>query len=245
MKSIPQTLKKFEDFLRSTEIPANEITFERAQTLPWESKCGGCPYLEKAEDYPRDENGKPMIFLAQINLDEMPRLEDFPEHGLLQFYIGNDGLLGLHSACKVIYISEYKTDKTALLTKNPFEDDYKNEAPFSNEGRMKFKQTGRFIGVDCPKFNEQFEDKVSEDEWDALYDLCYPEGCFVGGYPLFVQHTPEYYETGELDVVLLQLDCEDECGIMFGDSGNCNFFISREDLKAGNFDNVVYDWQCC
>ena len=37
----------------------------------------------------------------------------------------------------------------------------------------------------------------------------------------------------------------DVCGIMFGDSGNCNFFISKEDLVKKDFSNVVYDWQCC
>lgn len=46
-------------------------------------------------------------------------------------------------------------------------------------------------------------------------------------------------------MLLLQLDVEDECGIMFGDSGNCVFLISKEDLKNRNFDNVQYEWQCC
>ncbi|MDE7399730.1 MAG: DUF1963 domain-containing protein [Oscillospiraceae bacterium] len=242
---IPDKLKKYEEYLKSTEKPANEITFTRASTLPWESKCGGCPYLESDEDYPRDENGKPMMFLAQINLDEMPPLEDFPEHGLLQFYIGDDDMLGLDSACKVIYIPEYKKDASALLSENPFENDYTGQTPFTNEGKISFKLSSRFIGVDCREFNEQFEDKVSEDEWDALYELCYAEGSFVGGYPLFVQQAPAYYDDGTYDTVLLQLDCEDECGIMFGDSGNCNFFISKEDLKSRNFDNVEYSWQCC
>lgn len=28
-------------------------------------------------------------------------------------------------------------------------------------------------------------------------------------------------------------------------TGDCNFIISREDLLAGNFCGVEYDWQCC
>ncbi len=87
MKEIPEILKPYEEYLRSTEKPALEITFERRETLPWESKVGGCPYLKSEADYPHG-NGRPMMFLAQINLDDMPHLEDFPEHGLLQFYIG-------------------------------------------------------------------------------------------------------------------------------------------------------------
>lgn len=245
MKEIPESLKKHEEYLRSTEKPAVEITFERGDTLPWESKCGGCPYLESEDDFPRDQDGKPMMFLAQINLDEMPPLKDFPTHGLLQFYIGDDDYFGGDSACKVIYIPEYKKDASALIEENPFENDYIGYAPFSNEGRMKFKETTRFIGTECREFYDKFRDKVTDEEWDELYHLCYPEGCLVGGYPLFVQQTPEYYDSGEYDTVLLQLDCEDECGIMFGDAGNCVFLISKEDLKNGNFDNVEYDWQCC
>lgn len=245
MRTVPEILKKYEEYLKSTEKPAVEISFKRGETLPWESKCGGCPYLEKEDDYPIDENGKPMMFLAQINLDEMPPLEDFPDHGLLQFYIGDDDCLGLKSACKVIYIPEYTTNIDTLIGKNPFEKSYMGYTPFTREGKMGFTKTTRFIGTECQEFQDKFADKVPEDEWDALYDLCYPENCLVGGYPLFVQNTPPYYDDGEIDVLLLQLDCEDECGIMFGDAGNCVFLISKEDLKNRNFDNVEYDWQCC
>ena len=37
----------------------------------------------------------------------------------------------------------------------------------------------------------------------------------------------------------------DDSEIMWGDSGVCNFFISDEDLKALNFDRVLYNWDCC
>ena len=190
-------------------------------------------------------NGTPMFFFEQIKLDEMPKLEDFPEHGLLQFYIGDDDYYGGDSACKVVYIPEYKKDASALLSENPFENDYMGMTPFTEEGKMKFKTTSRFICTECQEFEDKFVDKVSEEEWDELYELCYPEGCLVGGYPLFVQHSPAYYDDGLYDTLLLQLDCDDECNIMFGDSGNCYFLISKEDLKNRNFDNVEYGWQCC
>ncbi|KOM88315.1 DUF1963 domain-containing protein [Clostridium botulinum] len=74
------------------------------------------------------------------------------------------------------------------------------------------------------------------DEFDGA-------GSRIGGYPYFVQSESEHYK--EHNILLLQLDIEDECGIMFGDSGNCNFFISEEDLKNRDFSNVKYDWQCC
>ncbi len=245
MTEIPEILKPYEEYLRSTEKPAIEISFKKGNTLPWESKVGGCPYLESEEDYPRDGDGKPMMFLAQINLDDMPHLEDYPENGLLQFYIGDDDCLGDDSPCKVIYIPEYAKDASRLLSKNPFEENYKDKTPFMNEGKMTFVPKTMLIGTECQEFQEKFWKKVSDEVWDALTDVCYPEGSLVGGYPLFVQQAPEYYDSGEFDTLLLQLDCDDECGIMFGDAGNCYFLISKEDLKNKNFDNVQYGWQCC
>ncbi len=244
MKEIPEILKPYEEYLRSTEKPALEMTFERGGTLPWESKVGGCPYLKSEADYPRD-NGRPMMFLAQINLDDMPRLEDFPESGLLQFYIGDDDCLGGDSSCKVIYLPEYEKDASKLLSKNPFEDGYMGMTPFEYEGKMTFTPKTMLIGTECREFQEKFPNKVSEEVLDELYAVCYSEGCLVGGYPLFVQQAPEYYDDGEYDTLLLQLDCDDECGIMFGDAGNCFFLIPKEDLKNRRFDRVEYGWQCC
>lgn len=241
MKKIPAQLKAYAEELRSTEKPSVEIAFSQVDTLPWESKCGGCPYLESEEDYPLDEEGNPMIFLAQINLDEMPHLEDFPEQGLLQFYIGYDG-----EDCKVIYIPDYKTDESALLSVNPFEEDYEEMAPYEAEVKMEFRQESRFVCTNCAEFDSKFgEGKVAEEDRRALRKLCYGAGSRVGGYPLFVQEAPVFYDEGECDTLLLQLDGDDECGIMFGDSGNCFFLISKEDLKNRDFDRVEFGVQGC
>ena len=45
------------------------------------------------------------------------------------------------------------------------------------------------------------------------------------------------------DTLLLQIDSEDD--IMWGDSGIANFFISEEDLKNKNFEDMLYNWDCC
>ena len=203
---IPEILQPYADFLQSTARPSNRIIFTLDQTRPWESKLGGCPYLEDIGQYPMGEDGSPMMFLAQINLGEMPPLPDFPQEGLLQFYVENDDCYGLDSVCVVRYIPKY-------------------------------------IGTECPEFIEKFNG-VSEKVNDALYDFCDASDSRVGGYPYFVQYAPAYY-TSEKYVLLLQLDLDDTSGIMFGDSGNCTFLISREELLAKNFSNVEYDWQCC
>jgi len=241
--NIPKILEPYKEYLISTVKQSNRICFTLEDTKPWESKLGGCPYLEKIEQYPRDINGRPMMFLAQINFAEMASLQDFPQKGLLQFYVSNDDCYGLDERCVVKYISEYKTDETVLVNENPYSDDYGKNLPFSNDCKITFIQEDVFIGTECPEFQDQFVN-VSEKEQDALYQLCSASESRVGGYPYFVQGAPAYYNSTE-SILLLQLDVDDTSGLMFGDGGNCTFIISRRDLLAGDFSRVNYDWQCC
>lgn len=242
---LPTSIERYREDLEKTLRQSNEITFTLEESKPWESKLGGCPYLERLEDYPIGAYDRPMMFLAQINLEEMPPLKDFPEKGILQFYIEDMEPYGLDEACKVIYIEEYSKDEERLFKENPYREHYEEYEPFTDDGKMHFEQREMPLTSSAERFDEMFLDEASEEEADALQDVCYASDCRIGGYPYFVQHAPAYFEDGSCDVLLLQLDIEDVCGIMFGDSGNCTFLISREDLLKRNFSNVEYDWQCC
>ncbi len=200
--------------------------------------------MEDIEQYPKGTDGGPMMFLARINLAEMPPLPEFPHEGLLQFYVENDGSYGLYGGCVVKHISEYKTDETALVNENPYSDDYAEDLPFSDNCKITFKQEEIFIGTECPEFQDKFQN-ISKKEEKALFELCCASGSRVGGYPYFVQRAPAYYKDSSEYILLLQLDVDDTSGLMFGDSGNCTFIISRRDLLTGNFTKVHYDWQCC
>ncbi|MBD5158431.1 MAG: DUF1963 domain-containing protein [Butyrivibrio sp.] len=242
---LPSNIEKFRGELEKTLKQANEITFKLEETKPWESKLGGCPYLEREEDYPRDGEGRPMMFLAQINLDEMPPIEDFPQTGILQFYVEDDDMYGLDSPCKVKYIENYTKDESGLLKENPYSEGYQGYEPFTGSGKITFTQRQMPVSSSTLRFEELFEDDADGEEMDALYDVCDASDSRVGGYPYFVQSSPAYYDDGICDVLLLQLDVDDDCGIMFGDSGNCTFLISRENLLKRDFSDVEYDWQCC
>lgn len=37
---------------------------------------------------------------------------------------------------------------------------------------------------------------------------------------------------------------EDEDYILWGDGGVANFLINQEDLKKGDFSNILYYWDC-
>lgn len=239
---IPEILKEHEAIIMENTRYSNEITFKIEETKPWDSKLGGCPYLECIEDYPLDNEGKAMAFLAQINLSDLKNLNELPSKGLLQFFITNDDMYGLDSPIIVNYIENYKESEEDLVRENPYENEYEERLPFSNNGKMYFELREMPISSSLDKFDELFEDNLSPEQYNRLQDDCYACDSRVGGYPYFVQNN---YGFEENDFLLLQLDIDDTCGIMFGDSGNCTFSISKEDLRNRDFSKVVYDWQCC
>ena len=186
-----------------------------------------------------------IIYVYLNKLDEMPSLEDFPNSGIIQFFIEDAEPYGYEELCKVKYIEHYTRDESTLIKENPYKENYQECEPFKNNGKITFMQRQMPITSTCEKFEELMSENISDEERETLYDVCYACGSRVGGYPYFVQNAPAYYDNGDVDVLLLQLDIDDTCGIMFGDSGNCTFLINREQLKKRDFSGVEYDWQCC
>ncbi|MCC8171342.1 MAG: DUF1963 domain-containing protein [Parabacteroides sp.] len=197
-------------------LPVSAILFQKNEEgKPWESKLGGCPYLPSKEEYPIGENGKPMLFMAQINLKEVPPISILPDHGLLQFFVCQDDSYGAYAPSLVRYIEEITESENELLTVHPFMDEaYQEALPFENPCRITFADT---------------EDSEDEDEESQ-----------IGGYPYFPQDGD--FEPDE-DFVLLQL--VDDPNINFGDCGACRFLINLEDLANCNFSDVIYSWDCC
>ena len=65
----------------------------------------------------------------------------------------------------------------------------------------------------------------------------------AGGYPVFVQwdfRKPDYLAA--YDTVLLRLTSDDF--LMWGDVGEANFLIRREDLAKRDFSKVIFWWDC-
>ncbi len=123
---------------------------------------------------------------------------------------------------------------------------------------------GRFDSLFAEKWNKLRPESPVEGTWDMHklvverlrdYDATYQPGWQpayhqLGGYPYFTQEDPRNgTEYEDLDVLLFQLDTDGgkEVGdlVMWGDSGVCNFFISREALKRRDFSRVCYNWDCC
>ncbi|EOR02988.1 DUF1963 domain-containing protein [Acinetobacter sp. ANC 3926] len=269
-ETLQNSLQPYLEKISATILPTVTMQLTPCDELTlWQSKIGGQPYLPLDATYPVDSNGNPLALLAQFNFAEIPNLPNFPNQGILQFYIAADDLYGMNfddqqqqSGFKVLYfdhvledVSQLKQDFSEVLLS---EDDY---LPFTGQYAIEFNLTSqpmslgdfafapKILGVDeLYDFEDRFEGGDFEDDFIEPYDeVASASGHRLGGYPYFTQTDPRQYNEKVQDYVLLfQLDTDDaENEIMWGDSGVGNFFIHPEDLKKRDFSKVLYNWDCC
>ncbi|OAA87558.1 YwqG family protein [Clostridium coskatii] len=251
---LPESLEKFKDRIKKTIKPYVKIKLKEQETKLWESKLGGNPYLENGMEYPKAFNGEYLRLLAQINFEEVPHLETFPEKGILQFFILADDVYGFNEPCiqdtfRVIYISNVEKNEENLIKDFSFLGELEEDwyMPFSNEGKMSFSLECMPIPWGEYRFNNVYRDMSLTDEEEEEYvEKLNIDGCKIGGYATFTQYDPRDDEKlSNFNTLLLQLDCEKECDLMFGDAGIANFFINEEDLKKLDFSRILYNWDCC
>ena len=221
-------LEKFRRKLAGSEKDVIRIELEDGDGDVTRSKVGGKPYWPKDAEYPD------MIFIAQINLEEVPETETLPKKGMLQFFVSNESAYGLFDGAdgyKVVYHENIGESKDICVR----DEEY---TPVIKPGIMNFrkeKEVMSWADRDFPHIPEAIEDSIySSDDYDGSGDK-------ILGYPHFTQDDPR--ENGsDYDTLLLQIDTSDF--IMWGDDGVANFFINGEDLRNGDFSDVLYNWDC-
>lgn len=253
-ENLPTTLHPYLEKITATILPTVTLQLSPNDALTvWQSKIGGEPYLPLDTAYPIDSNGNPLALLAQFNFAEIPNLPNFPDQGILQFYIAADDLYGMNfddqqqqSGFKVLYFDQVIEDVKQL--KQDFSDiqldDDEYLLPFTGQYAIEFSLTMQPISTEDEGFNIG---DGSDDFYEAYSENFTSTGHRLGGYPYFTQSDPRGYNQAIRDYVLLfQLDTDDaENEIMWGDSGVGNFFIHPEDLKKRDFSKVLYNWDCC
>ncbi|SEP35241.1 Uncharacterized protein YwqG [Flavobacterium sp. CF108] len=248
----PDYLKEFESDLLKYKLDYIKIDakpIEKETILDFiQSKFLGKPYLPIGFEYPKDNSGKPMILLAQLNFSEIPRLENYPEKGILQFYIPSEDWYDM-AEFKVIYHAEINDNETNFdfLTEDLYED-----FPVYCEHILSFSKEEEYGGTEDFRFDYSFNDldywefqenlnKSQQEEMDKFF---YNTGHKIGGYAFFTQSDPrDYNKNAKNDVLLFQMDTDEE--IMFGDSGVANFFINEDDLINKRFKKAYFNWDCC
>ncbi|WP_044641179.1 YwqG family protein [Risungbinella massiliensis] len=259
--SLPKEFEPYRKNIEDTVRPYIRISPKKDSTNVYQSKFLGKPYLPKTIEHPKDSKGKPMVLLAQLNFEEIPALEHMPDHGILQFYIpAEDDLLGLdfdnmtkQSDFRVLYHSEIIEDESLLVTDFSYLDHLDTEYfPLEEELSLSFQIEYEPISYVDFRFNEWLSELVELDNdefelWEVYHDT-FPSctGHKIGGYPFFTQFDPRgYHQTlQEHEILLLQIDSDDDMGIMWGDAGVANFFIKKDDLLKLDFLNVAYTWDC-
>ncbi len=250
-RSIAGYREKTEAWKTLTGIPAIRIHLDGKDS---KSVVGGS--LNEAPPVSGDGTG--MRLLAAIFCSELPANTLLPDRGVLRFYIKPDDCYGadfdnLPAGDFCVLYDENEdafTTDTAAAGGEVF--------PVNGGWRVRFEAITDPLSSMDYRFEDRraelvdehpeidFEEADDEDEFEE--EVC-GDGHKLGGYPYFTQWDPRgskaEYEV--YDTLLLQLTSDyDRDGerVMFGDAGVCNFFIPAEKLKARDFSDILYTWDC-
>jgi uncharacterized protein YwqG len=220
------------------------------RVLPWHSKFGGYPYLPQGTPYPTTPAGRPLFLLAQINFAQVPRVEPFPQEGILQFYIVDDGLYGVNyhdptiqEGFRVLYFQVVEDEKELVTDLGSLPE--RADFPFSKPRSLTFERKYAPISGNDYRFTSAvfgqdiFHPEEKLQEIQRLYErIISSYGDKMGGYPCFRQWDPRRKAYKEYEILLLQLFC----GAWSSDHGALSFFIREKDLRERDFSRVMYHW---
>ena len=255
---LPEKLQPHRDLFEQTAKTFNRIVLSKKEQLsPWDSKVGGLPYWLKEMTFPTNEKGEALQFLAQINFEKMPPLENFPTEGLLQFFINDDDLYGVdfdeptvQKNFQVIYHKDI--DQESILEDFSFLPVYAHSPISKMESvlNIDFETQVEIVPTADYEFEQHFGDEFfmqfGPESWDILEvynEAIRSKGHKVAGYADFTQFDPRVPENPMM--LLFQLDSDSTNGISWGDLGVANFFIKKEHLINKDFSEVLYNWDCC
>lgn len=239
----------------TTLKPIIALNLEAKSTTIFESKLGGIPYFPKNIEYPRSEDGLPLKLLAQINFEEIPFLEGFPQTGIIQFYINiYDNFYGLdfknpisQKNFRVIYHDKIDMNETSIYNIPEFPKHIEESFPINGEFKLSgaikempltlydFRFDEKYISIFNTKMEVPINDTsnlssyLNEYEYDTVFKDFGISGSHLGGYPYFTQEDPRNsYGFEDYSVLLFQLDS-------YSNKYSQNSFVLWGDNGIGNF----------
>ena len=261
--------KKYQKTVKEMIVADASVNASKEMKIT-ESKIEGIPYIPVGGKIPVNSEGKQFMFLAQINCEDLKGLEDFPQEGILQFWVLGSDHFGKdfdnptnRDGFEVIYyekIVDCYSENEFKKMYNPYKFDLKHmEILIASEPcKMKFSLEKQKESFNYELLDNLFKEVLEEEslgfnEKDKLYeeveklydDEFYEEivGTKCNGFPYFTQWEPrDDKQMKEYDTSLFQIDSGKE--VMIGDSGVMHFFINREKLKNKDFSDIFYHWDC-
>lgn len=233
MNGKEKILAKVEE-LTNTEAFRIKIDKKKKPTLT-DSKLGGLPYWDREKAYPISSKGEKMYLLAQINFEELPKNNIFPEEGMIQFFVARDDVYGAdfyspdsQENFRVVFHETIKSEVTKESLSDldiPVNDNEDiDELPFSGELGISFEKTVISMGVEDYRYMNKIKEAAEllgesipseSSPYNYLTDSEFEKeeknvGHWLLGYPYFTQGDPrEYNDKLEMyDTLLFQLDSE-------------------------------------
>lgn len=231
------------------------------------SRLGGLPDLPPDFEWPRWK-GQPLAFLAQLDLAKLPRLEqlaDLPATGMLYFFYDYDqstwgGDPNDIGSWRVIYSPDSVALRRATAPRG-LKRDFIYKAKLLSPRVVKSYPSLERLDLDFQTMPEDAFD-IAQALREKIFD--FESEHQIGGYPNPVQGEGMEGEAqiasrglrpgdpkaarlagGKADwQLLLQIDSDDDSGMMWGDSGRLYFWISRNALAKGDFSRVWMVLQC-
>jgi len=234
------------------ELPA--IAIQRG--IAGFSRIGGLPDLPEFYAWPVDDEGKPLAFLCQVALAELPEVAlnlGYPETGALFFFYDQYQSAGGHrqkdfSKWRVLYVDEVASSATERAPPNGL------------AARSIFRTY--LLGFSAimtywdPEDTQAVERKRPRHMMggvpDAIQNPDMDEVCELVSNGIDVDK-PGVYASAEARallqkpndwVLLLQFDSDDRAGFNWGDAGTLYFWIRKPDLEARDFSRVWMIAEC-
>lgn len=244
-----------------------------AAGLDTNSRIGGIPRVPQGFEWPRWQDTS-LAFLAQIDLAELGGAgtsQGLPDSGQLYFFYDQEqSTWGFDPADRGSWQVVYADAATSLVPLLPPKDvsgDYRyDEKLVSFEEIATYPSTESFESAGI-ELDDELWDRVEDQRIRPYEDMAHHQ---IGGHPDPVQGSEMPLEcqlvsnglycgdeTGFLDPMarelragaaewqlLLQLDSDEDAGMMWGDCGLLYFWIQKPALEKRDFSNVWMILQC-
>jgi uncharacterized protein YwqG/predicted DNA-binding protein (MmcQ/YjbR family) len=239
-----------------------------AKIPPGATRIGGRPDLPAKREWPAYRDGKPLAFLAQINLAEVAKvgapIKGLPAAGLLSVFsvwgwmkeddfdpqVPHDGTEGnqeesgwtvaLHTPARV-KLERRKTPRGV----NAFRAAAVEATPTLSLPNHRAEPPLAALGWsddEYERFDEMQSDfrSVQMGHWLKNSDV-FASHHLLGGYALFQQHFPEEVLEKGL-AMFLQIGTDGKTGMHWGDGGELTFYADARGLAKGRFERL---WGTC
>lgn len=259
----------FKPLLRDEIIITTEPSSESDLKLG-QSKIGGQPDLPENVDWFKEDNGKSLSFIAQINFSETKALDNtglLPKRGIVYFfYSAEQEAWGFDPKDKDKFKVYYFDGDENTLTRKEFPADLGQYSKF-NPCKLSYASS-----MSLPNWEqENLTGRLKDNEQDAYWRLSSPEGeinkllghsdniqgpmeedCQLVTNGLYCGD-PSGYNDPRADALrkdsgkwrlLFQIDSINIAGMIWGDVGRLYFWIKEEDLKDRAFDKSWFVSQC-